>query len=243
MNPRNQSKVDEMFDYQTVYNAYTALIAGLITSVHCVAMCGPLSCAFTPTKANDANPQFVLTCYHLAKLLSYAIVGTLAGTFGSVVIRSVSSSWLNLLPWILVVFFLVVAFRLDRFFPKPIWMGGLYKKMTARYSRLQKPVAAAMIGLASPLLPCGPLYMIFGLALFSGSALKGAEFAIGFGLGTLPLLWLAQSQFMRVQLSMTSTKLLRIQRSLALIAALVVAWRLRTTLGIEGAEDWVCHPF
>ena len=235
--------VNEMFDYQTVYNAYTALIAGLITSVHCVAMCGPLSCAFTPTKAKDVSPQLVLTCYHLAKLLSYAIVGTLAGAFGSVVIRLVSSSWLNLLPWILVVFFLVVAFRLDRFFPKPIWMGGLYKKMTARYSRLQKPVAAAMIGLASPLLPCGPLYMIFGLALFSGSALKGAEFAIGFGLGTLPLLWLAQSQFMRVQLSMTSTKLLRIQRSLALIAALVVAWRLRTTLGIEGAEDWVCHPF
>ena len=243
MNPRNQSKVDEMFDYQTVYNAYTALIAGLITSVHCVAMCGPLSCAFTPNKANDANAQLVLTCYHLAKLLSYAIVGTLAGTFGSVVIRSVSSSWLNLLPWILVVFFLVVAFRLDCFFPKPIWMGGLYKKMTARYSRLKKPVAAAMIGLASPLLPCGPLYMIFGLALFSGSALKGAEFAIGFGLGTLPLLWLAQSQFMRVQLRITSMNLLRIQRSLALIAALVVAWRMRTTLGIEGAEDWVCHPF
>ena len=162
-----------MFDYQTVYNAYTAMIAGLITSVHCVAMCGPLSCAFTPTKANDANPQFVLSCYHLAKLFSYAIVGTLAGAFGSVVIRSVSSSWLNLLPWILVVFFLVVAFRLDRFFPKPIWMGGLYKKMTARHSRLQKPVAAAMIGLASPLLPCGPLYMIFGLALFSGRHLRG----------------------------------------------------------------------
>jgi hypothetical protein len=29
----------------------------------------------------------------------------------------------------------------------------------------------------------------------------------------------------------------------ALTAALVVAWRLRTTLGIEGAENWVCHPF
>ena len=122
-------------------------------------------------------------------------------------------------------------------------MGGLYKKMTARFSRLQKPVASAMIGLASPLLPCGPLYMIFGLALFSGSALKGAEFAIGFGLGTLPLLWLAQSQFMRVQLKMTPMKLLRIQRSLGLIAALVIAWRLRTTLGIEGAADWVCYPF
>ena len=122
-------------------------------------------------------------------------------------------------------------------------MGGLYQKMTARFSRPRKPAAAAMIGLASPLLPCGPLYMIFGLALFSGSALKGAEFAIGFGLGTLPLLWFAQSQFMRIQFKMTSMKLLRIQRSLALIAALLVAWRLRTTLGIEGAKDWVCHPF
>ena len=100
-----------------------------------------------------------------------------------------------------------------------------------------------MIGLISPLLPCGPLYMIFGLALFSGSALKGAEFAIGFGLGTLPLLWFAQSQFMRIQLKMTSMRLLRIQRSLGLIAALVIAWRLRTTPGIEGAEDWACHPF
>ena len=103
--------------------------------------------------------------------------------------------------------------------------------MTARFSRLQKPVASAMIGLTSPLLPCGPLYMIYGLALFSGSALKGAEFAIGFGLGTLPLLWFAHSQFMRIQ------------RSSALIAAPAVAWRLRTTLGIEGAEHWVCYPF
>jgi len=232
-----------MFEYQTVYNAYTALIAGLVTSVHCVAMCGPLSCAFTPNKPGDAEPAVVLTCYHLAKLLSYGIVGALAGAFGSVVIQTVESSWLNLLPWILVAFFLAVAFRLDRFIPKPKWLGSYYRKATARFSRLSKPMAAGLIGFASPLLPCGPLYMIFGLALFSGSALKGAEFAIGFGLGTMPLLWLAQSQFMRMNRRVTTGTLVRIQRGVAFVAALVVAWRLRTTLGIEGAEDWVCHPF
>lgn len=232
-----------MFEYQTVYNATTALIAGLVTSVHCVAMCGPLSCAFAPSKAGDAEPAVILTSYHLAKLLAYAIVGSLAGAFGSVVIRMVESSWLNFLPWILVLFFLMVAFRLDRYLPKPRWVGHYYRQATARFSRLNKPLAAALIGFASPLLPCGPLYMIFGLALFSGSALKGAEFAIGFGLGTLPLLWLAQAQFMRLNRRVTPTVLLRIQRTVALVAALVVAWRLRTTLGIEGAEDWVCHPF
>ncbi|MFP4203000.1 MAG: sulfite exporter TauE/SafE family protein [Opitutales bacterium] len=232
-----------MFDHQTVYNGYTALVAGLVTSVHCVAMCGPLSCAFAPTRSDDASPHLVLTSYHLAKLLSYAVVGTLAGVFGSVVMRTVEASWLSYLPWILVLFFLVVALRLDRFFPKPEGLGRFYRWATARFMRLRKPVAAGMIGLATPLLPCGPLYVIFGLALFSGSALKGAEFAVGFGLGTLPLLWLAQSQFMRLNQRVGGQWLSRIQRTVALVAALVIAWRLRTTLGIEGAEDWVCHPF
>jgi sulfite exporter TauE/SafE len=82
--------------------------------------------------------------------------------------------------------------------------------------------------------------MIFGLALFTGSALKGAEFAVGFGLGTLPLLWLAQTQFMRLQ-QRTKPRLLQyIQRVAAGVAALVVMWRLRGTLGIEAAVDWIC---
>lgn len=232
-----------MFDYQSVYNGYTALIAGLVTSVHCVAMCGPLSCAFAPSKPSDANSQLILTSYHLCKLLSYAIVGTLAGAFGSWVLQAVERSWLNYLPWILVLFFLAVAFRLDRLLPKPKWLGGAYARISRRFGRAHKPVAAAVIGLATPLLPCGPLYMIFGLAMFSGSALQGAEFAVGFGLGTLPLLWIAQSQFMRLNGRMNPVWLSRIQRTVAVVAALVVAWRLRTTLGIEGAEDWVCHPF
>lgn len=232
-----------MFDYQTVYNGYTAFLAGLITSVHCVGMCGPLSCAFTPARDEAADLPLILTSYHAAKLFSYAVVGALAGAFGSMVLQTVERSWLSYLPWILVLFFLMVAFRLDRFFPKPKWLGGVHRRVSARFLQMRKPVAAGMIGLATPLLPCGPLYMIFGLALFSGSALKGVEFAVGFGLGTLPLLWLAQTQFMRLQHRLSWKVLSRIQRGVALVAALVVAWRLRTTLGIEGAENWVCHPF
>ncbi len=232
-----------MIDPTTVYNGGTAFIAGLVTSVHCVAMCGPLSCAFSPSKSGDPSPPVVLTSYHLSKLFAYGLVGALAGAFGGVILKAVEDSWLNLLPWVLVVFFLGVGFRLDRFLPKPKWAGVYYRRVTARFARLNKTAAAGLIGLASPLLPCGPLYMIFGLCLFTGSALAGAEFAVGFGLGTIPLLWLAQSQFMRLNQRIGPLWLGRVQRGVALIAALVVAWRLRTTLGIEGAENWVCHPF
>lgn len=233
----------QMIEPQAIYNGYTAMVAGLITSVHCVGMCGPLSCAFCPKKGDLTDKHVILTSYHLSKLLSYGLVGALAGILGSVVILSVESSWLNRLPWILVLFFLTLAFRLDRFFLKPKGLGGIYAKISARFTRMSKPVAAGCIGFASPLLPCGPLYMIFGLSFFSGSALRGAEFAIGFGLGTLPLLWLFQSQFFQLGRYTSPVALSVIQRSVAFIAAIVVAWRLRTTLGIEGAENWVCHPF
>ena len=137
-------------------------------------------------------------------------------------------------------FFVGIAFRFDRFLPKPLWLGKLYRRFTSRFTKLTKPVAASLIGFASPLLPCGPLYIIFGLAMFSGSLWKGVEFAVGFSLGTLPLLWLAQSQFFKVTGNLKTRWLLRIQRSLAVVAALVVAWRLRATLGIEGVNGWMC---
>jgi len=206
-------------------------------------MCGPLSCAFFPQKLDRRGANVVLTSYHLAKLFSYGLIGALAGAFGSIIIIVIEASWLNYLPWILVAFFLIVAFRLDRYLPKPRWLGSLYRKVSVRFFKLSRPIAAGCIGFCSPLLPCGPLYMIFGLAFFSGNPLRGAEFAIGFGLGTIPLLWLAQSQFFLFSGRVSPLMLSRIQRSSAFVAALVIAWRLRTTLGIEGAEDWVCHPF
>ena len=219
------------------------MIAGLVTSVHCVAMCGPLSCAFISKHGEVASLPFVLTGYHLSRVLSYALVGGLAGAFGSVVIGYLQGSWLSYLPWLLALFFMGVAFRLDRFLPKPLWLGKLYQRCTARFSMFAGPVTASLIGLASPLLPCGPLYVIFGLALFSGSVWKGIEFAVGFGFGTLPLLWLVQSRLFKLSQAARLSWLLRIQRGVALVAALVIAWRLRGTLGIEGAEDWMCHPF
>jgi sulfite exporter TauE/SafE len=114
-------------------------------------------------------------------------------------------------------------------------LGRLAFRLPARFRGRPLPQAAAL-GFATPLFPCGPLYFLVGLALLSGSALRGAEFMLAFGLGTVPLLWLAQTQLGRVQrrLSMLWTERLRV--GLALTAALVVAWRLRGTFGAAGTS-------
>ncbi len=232
-----------MFEYQTVYNGYTALLAGLVSSVHCVAMCGPLSCAFGPRSKEDTSSEVnALAAYHGAKLLSYGIVGALAGCLGGAALGFLRDSWMGIIvPWVLVLFFVGVAFRLDQWLPKPTSMGKLYQASIRRFASRGRVLRAASIGLASPMLPCGPLYVIIGLCLFSGSAIRGAEFALGFGLGTLPLLWLAQAWFMRVQNGPNTKRMDRLRRTMALLAALVLIWRLRASLGLEGAVEWLCR--
>ena len=59
---------------------------------------------------------------------------------------------------------------------------------------------------------------------------------LAFGLGTIPLLWLAQSQFHWVRQKLSPLWLNRMRCALALITALIISWRLRGTLGFNGPD-------
>jgi sulfite exporter TauE/SafE len=71
---------------------------------------------------------------------------------------------------------------------------------------------------------------MFGIALLSSNAARGAEFGLAFGLGTVPLLWLAQHQFHRLRLKLSPLTMSRLQRGLAFVTALIMAWRLHDTI-------------
>ena len=53
----------------------TAFAAGLITSLHCVGMCGPLACAVVPLRGDRADAQIVSTIYHVTRLAGYSVLG------------------------------------------------------------------------------------------------------------------------------------------------------------------------
>lgn len=220
----------------------TALVAGLVTSLHCAGMCGPLACALMPATPDDADPQLVSTVYHGARLIAYAALGALAGSLGGVPLRLLDQGVLRYLPWLLVVFFVAVALRLDQRLPKAFALARLHSRWSLRLRGKSRVAAAAGIGLATPLLPCGPLYFLISLALLSGSAAHGAETLLGFGLGTVPLLWFAQHHYHWLRVKFGPLRLARLQACLAFIVAAIIAWRLRGTLGLggPGATDFVC---
>jgi sulfite exporter TauE/SafE len=215
---------------EAVDTAGAAFVAGLVTSIHCVGMCGPLGCSLVTLSSDGRERNMGLFAYHGGRILSYLLVGALAGVLGYLPLTKIVESPAIVLPWFLVFALVVVGFGLDKHIPRPAiflkWMTRL------RFGAGKMPAVkrGLALGLATPILPCGPLYVMFGIALVSGSALRGAEFMLAFAMGTIPLLWMAQSRMgvLREKLGVMGMTIMR--RSVAVSAALILAWRLRYTL-------------
>jgi sulfite exporter TauE/SafE len=208
-----------------------AFVAGLVTSLHCAGMCGPLTCMMAPAKGDRVDPFTVATVYHGARLAGYTTLGALAGGLGRLPFTWLGGSAVSVLPWVLVVFFLVVGLRLEKHLPRFAVLTRMQWRLQSALRGRSRLRVAAVMGAATPVLPCGPLYFLIAMATFAGSAPRGAEFMLSFGLGTAPLLWLVQANYGRLRLKLTPATLARVQAGLALATALVLTWRLSTPGG------------
>jgi sulfite exporter TauE/SafE len=213
-----------------VHTTLGALIAGLVTSVHCVGMCGPIACGLASVPVTETERLTAMSAYHGARLAAYAVIGGLCGIVGQQPLRWFFNSPAVLLPWVLVGVLLVFGLGLEKKLPRPSGLLKFTTRIRFRPGRMSPICGGLALGALTPLLPCGPLYLLFGAALLSGSGLRGAEFALAFGLGTVPLLWLAQHQVRHLQKRLSPVVMVRIQRSLALVTALVIGFRLYGTL-------------
>ncbi len=221
---------------EAIHTTIGALVAGLITSVHCVGMCGPIACGLSAMPAGEHERLQAATSYHGARLSSYAIIGAICGSIGSQPLQWVFDSPAVILPWILVVLYLAFAFGLEKRLPRPAGLLKFAARWRFKAAKLTPIRSGLVLGFLTPLLPCGPLYLLFGASLVSGSGSRGAEFALAFGLGTVPLLWLAQTQLHRMKRRYSPLTMVRFQRGLAFTAALVMAWRLQDTLPWNQSE-------
>ncbi len=192
-------------DISAATTPLAAFGAGLAVSLHCSAMCGPLACAVRVKPAG----------YHTGRFVSYTLVGALCGAVGESASAVFGSAPLKLAPWLLAAILFMLAFGLEKRVPVPRALSGWL--LRARLNRT--------LGWLTPLIPCGPLWLIFGVAVASGSWLGGAAIAGSFALGTVPLYWLLQAQFFKAQQRLSPRTLLGLQRGLALISAILLAWR------------------
>ena len=61
---------------------YSAFFFGLISSFHCIGMCGPIALMLPVEKNNPSKKVIQIITYHLGRLSAYATIGFLFGLLG-----------------------------------------------------------------------------------------------------------------------------------------------------------------
>jgi hypothetical protein len=161
---------------------------------HCVGMCSPfvlfVSRRYTPPDVGRRAALAVQGWYHAGRVVTYAVLGAVAGALGGVVELAGTLVGLQRAAAVVAGGALVIwaLVALSDLAPSLGAGGG---RLFARVSGVLKgrvPGHPFAIGLFLGLLPCGFLYAALVAAVARGGALEGGAALALFGLGTAPAL-------------------------------------------------------
>jgi uncharacterized protein len=176
----------------------TGILLGMATSLHCIAMCGPLLLLMHSIKGNKLSPLKNVV-YHLGRIFMYSTLGFIAGSIGES---------LSLFGWqrkiaILLGIIVMIALMIPASgkFTQKISLK-LTQKLKYRFHHLIKKSDYAsqfILGSLNGLLPCGAVYIALAAAIAIGSVFQSAIFMSVFGFGTLPVLLVTNSILSRIK--------------------------------------------
>ncbi|EMA24295.1 sulfite exporter TauE/SafE family protein [Haloarcula argentinensis] len=181
---------------------------GLVGSVHCLGMCGPLVTTYAD-RLDDGGPvsgheirQHAL--FNAGRTLSYALVGTVLGAAGSVLydvaglarlgtaVRGTVGVFVGLAIITVGLGYLSRGRAVDVARSLPL-VGNLFQRLSAslvaKVDRWVDGPGMVALGAMHGLLPCPLLYPAFLYAFATGSALTGGLSLAALGLGTFPLVF------------------------------------------------------
>lgn len=173
------------------------LAASLIGSAHCAAMCGGFVCFYAGSgmPARDASMVRAHFLYNIGRLMSYLSLGALAGAIGSGVTKLGALAGIAQAAAI-VAGVLMIGWALGTIAAqRGIRIGG--PRLPASWQRMlggvvnrlrEQPIGvrAAVMGLATTLIPCGWLYVFVTAAGGTGSVPRALLVMAVFWLGTVP---------------------------------------------------------
>ncbi len=212
-----------MITPQDLAGPTAALVAGVITSLHCAGMCGPLACAACASSGRSSG-QWPAIAYHTTRLFAYGLVGWAAGAVGKPVSDVLLGGSTRGMTLLFALFFLAVAVGLDKRLRVPQFTGW-FSKAFAKTQKLGPCGRAGTLGALTPLLPCAPLYLVVGAAALSGSGVSGAGLMLMFGAGTVPLLFLLQNRLAALGGKWSPQRMDLLRRGLAIASVILLVVR------------------
>ena len=171
---------------------------GLVSSLHCVQMCGPIVLSYSVAVSQlqkDASSVPTLLQNHLAynagRVLTYSALGAISGLAGGTLgLLGRLAGFGHVLALVAGGLMIVVGISMLGVIPSGVLGSSLFRVPSLFLRRVARLLSAPgsgnrfLLGLALGFLPCGLIYAALLKAMATASVFAGAATMLAFGLGT-----------------------------------------------------------
>ena len=169
-----------------------AISLGLVSSFHCLGMCGPIAFILPVGKRSKLGKIMGLLAYNFGRIITYTFLGMLIGLFGEGLRFAGVSQTISIVLGVGLLLYVLLSKKFiklnfyQRYFFK---FNNVIKAKLSGMLKKQSNGALFITGLLNGLIPCGVVFIALQAALLQSSLANSMLFMLVFGLGTIPMMF------------------------------------------------------
>jgi hypothetical protein len=169
----------------------SALMLGLVGSLHCAGMCGPIAIALPLNNQSWVSRISGGLLYNAGRTITDGVLGAFFGLAGMGLALGGLQQWVSIILGAAMILAVLIP-RLGSAGKKLAGftdsITGMMKKPFVRLFKARTFGSLFIIGLLNGFLPCGLVYIALAGALVMSRVHEGALYMVFFGIGTIPMM-------------------------------------------------------
>jgi uncharacterized protein len=210
-----------------IMEIFTGFIIGLLGSLHCIGMCGPIAFALPSGTFRSFRFFAGRIIYNLGRVVTYSLFGLIFGLIGRNLAVVGLQRWVSIISGVVIIIIVLIPTASKSKIISILPFGAFTTKIKTAFGNLFKKgslFSMLLIGIVNGFLPCGFVYVGIAGALASGDTLTGVLYMAMFGFGTIPVMLATSLAGNFVSLGVRQ-KLTKIVPVLAVLLALIFILR------------------
>lgn len=170
----------------------TAITIGLMGSLHCIGMCGPIAMAVPLDSKHERYRWLGSFNYLLGKAITYSLLGLFSGAFAKILSMAGFQRYISILTGLLILLVFIlqkVGYQSLGFERLNYQWVLILKKQFNKLLQEKNLMSAFLIGLVNGILPCGLVYIALAGAVGAGGWWQSMFYMFIFGVGAMPLMF------------------------------------------------------
>lgn len=172
---------------------FSGFIIGLVGSLHCIGMCGPIVVALPVKGFSTFRLIITRLLYNIGRVITYSFLGLLFGILGKNLNILGFQQITSIVFGAIMILVVITPSKIKNSISRVSVVSsanGLLKKGFSKLISKQSAESFFLIGILNGFLPCGFVYVGIAGALVTGSLMNAVIYMFLFGLGTIPVMFL-----------------------------------------------------